>query len=262
MFNSPELVVERTVMPLHCGFLDCLFIVGRFVVAIIQCMHAAHLIVSGRRRKIKHIWAYMLLGQVVAISVAANLFYIALALHPDPKPEEKLTRRRNTVPMVLWSSILLSLSTVYLVPTSIEQGYFLSTLLTMHVLLVIPLAAPDTLLSSAVLRMRARTLYGLIALASILPRIRTVSTAFASLPVEARHVSGAVSALWETLHSHPAQSSIGWDVVWTTASFFLWTFSPLQMIKYLIPCILATSVPSAGFIAPFIMWRSSRAVEL
>ena len=262
MLNSPELVVERTVMPIYCGFLDCLSIVGRFVVAVAQYMHTTNLVVAGRRRKIKHIWAYMLLGQVVAISVAANLFYLALALSPDPKQEEKLTRRRNTVPLVLWSSILFSLSTVYLVPTSIEQGYFLSNLLTMHVLLVIPLAAPDTLLSTTVFRMRARTLYGLIALASILPRVRTVSTVFASLPIETRHVPGAVTALWETLHSHPAQSSIGWDVVWTTASFFIWTFSPLQMIKYLIPCVLGTSVPSAGFIAPFIMWRRSRAVEL
>ncbi|TFY70848.1 hypothetical protein EVG20_g2147 [Dentipellis fragilis] len=29
-------------------------------------------------------------------------------------------------------------------------------------------------------------------------------------------------ALWTTLHAHPAQSSIGWDVVWTTIAFAVW----------------------------------------
>lgn len=31
-----------------------------------------------------------------------------------------------------------------------------------------------------------------------------------------------MAVAWDVLHSHPAQSSIGWDVVWTTISFVVW----------------------------------------
>lgn len=47
-----------------------------------------------------------------------------------------------------------------------------------------------------------------------------------------------VFVAWKVLHSHPAQSSIGWDVIWTTISFFVWKFVGPR---------LNTDVPEAGF---------------
>jgi hypothetical protein len=42
------------------------------------------LAIEGRRRKVPFLWAYMLLAQLVSLSFAQNLFYIALLLAPAP----------------------------------------------------------------------------------------------------------------------------------------------------------------------------------
>lgn len=42
------------------------------------------LAIEGRRRKIPHLWAYMALAQLVNLSFAQNLFYVALLLAPAP----------------------------------------------------------------------------------------------------------------------------------------------------------------------------------
>ncbi|KAH9053110.1 hypothetical protein EDB87DRAFT_1653824 [Lactarius vividus] len=176
----------------------CLFTVGFWTI---------FLQTKGKEHGVKHVWAYMLLGQLVAISVATNLFFLALV------PPAKEKKAASSVPLVLWLSVLASLVTVMLVPHSLQHDYFLSNLLVMHALLVLPLLPLPT--SSTVrLRMPARTVYWLVALLSAATRVRTVT------------MSGSLTAgpgtLWAVLKSHPAQSSIGWDIVWTTISVLIW----------------------------------------
>jgi hypothetical protein len=82
----------------------------------------------------------MLLGQLVAISVATNLFFLALV--PLAKKRTRAAPpagARSSVPSVLWLSVLASLVTVSLVPHSLQHDYFLANLLVMHALLVLPL---------------------------------------------------------------------------------------------------------------------------
>jgi hypothetical protein len=43
--------------------------------------------IEGRRRNIPHLWAFMTLAQIVNLSFAQNLFYIAMLLTPVPLPE-------------------------------------------------------------------------------------------------------------------------------------------------------------------------------
>lgn len=40
--------------------------------------------IEGRRRNIPFLWAYQLLAQLVNLSFAQNLFYLALLLTPSP----------------------------------------------------------------------------------------------------------------------------------------------------------------------------------
>src|SRR6266404_2523969 len=40
----------------------------------------------GGERRVRHVWAYMLFGQLVAISVASNLFFLALPRTAEMKP--------------------------------------------------------------------------------------------------------------------------------------------------------------------------------
>ncbi|RMZ84436.1 hypothetical protein DV738_g839, partial [Chaetothyriales sp. CBS 135597] len=47
---------------------------------------------EGNRRAIPHLWAYMLLGQIVAISFATNLFFLAALLSPLQQHQKKKKR--------------------------------------------------------------------------------------------------------------------------------------------------------------------------
>ncbi|KAH9016408.1 hypothetical protein EDB83DRAFT_2439223 [Lactarius deliciosus] len=168
----------------------CLFTVGFWTI---------FLQTKGKEHGVKHVWAYMLLGQLVAISVATNLFFLALV--PPAKEKKKAASATSSVPLVLWLSVLASLATVMLVPHSLRHDYFLSNLLVMHALLVLPL-------------LPLPALYWLVALLSAAARVRTV-TMCGSLTT-------GPGTLWAVLNSHPAQASIGWDVVWTTISVLIW----------------------------------------
>jgi hypothetical protein len=179
----------------------------------------------------------MLFGQLVAISVASNLFFLAL----PRKSELKLrAATQKTVPPVLWLSVLASLLTVFLVPHSLRHNYFLSNLLIMHALLVIPLLFPVTSTRTGRLHIRTRTLYMLITLLAVIARLRT-----------ALSMMTGRSTLWAVLTSHPAQASIGWDVVWTTISFLQWV-EPCTGRGQL-TVFSATALLSIGSSAPFAM---------
>ena len=46
------------------------------------------LAIEGRRRNMPLLWSYQLLGQLVSLSFAQNMFFIALLLTPTPLPVE------------------------------------------------------------------------------------------------------------------------------------------------------------------------------
>lgn len=200
----------------------------------------------------------MLLGQVVAISVASNLFYLAVAATPVIASSKPTTPQ--SVPLILWASVIPSLGTVFLIPHSLEHGYFLANLLIMHALLVIPLAVPRSLLSSKFMQIRLRTLYVTLAAITLIPRAITISRMLDTIPAEtdagSRYVRAAES-LWETLYSHPAQSSIGWDVVWTTVSFFVWVLGTPSLKDMFLPLVFGTVALSVGLTAPIALWGTT-----
>jgi hypothetical protein len=186
----------------------------------------------------------MLFGQLVAISVASNLFFLALPRKAEIKPRASM-QKQKTVPPVLWLTVLASLSTVFLVPHSLQHNYFLSNLLVMHALLVIPLLRPVTSESVGRLHIRTRTLYQLIMLLTVIARLRT------ALSTNGLQIMTGRSTLWAVLTSHPAQASIGWDVVWTTISI-LWWVEPSTLAGQL-TVYSATVLLSIGSSAPFAM---------
>lgn len=202
----------------------------------------------------------MLLGQLVAISVASNLFYIALLLSP---PTTKSTTP-SRAPFNLTLSTLLALGAVAYTPATAHTDSFLPTLLTMHALSFLPLfSAPTstkfalptkylyTLIGLVGLALRARSIaVGIISLSGALPASLATLFAFCALIVllpgpvptssilltfivTAASVTFLVPDLAEALpllarrtfrvlHAHPAQSSIGWDIVWTGTSTIAW----------------------------------------
>lgn len=208
---------------------------------------------QGVRYKVKHLWAYMLLGQIVAISVASNLFYLALVLSPEAPRAEKKSPSIKASP-ALWLSVLLSLASVAATPFT-SQRTFLPNLLLMHALLFIPLISTNT--SPARFSVSITTLYRVIHLAAVLIHLRTVMNAMVFLNY-AKH-SGPTNpavAAWIVLNSHPAQSSISWDIVWTSLSFAVWKLVDTKVsespnVFSMIYLLFATPMASIGVTAPY-----------
>ena len=226
--------------------------------------HVCSFLQLGRRRNIKHLWAYMLLGQIVAISVATNLFYLALVLS-----ESSVSGRlKRTVSLKLVISVLLSLGTIALSPFT-SQKTFLPNLLVMHLLLFIPLisntpSSPEVSSSAPKFSISLKTLYRIIHLACAGIHVRTIFVAISSLQASSSLPSSQSSFLdvfneaWTILYSHPAQSSIGWDVIWTSISFIVWILlrpssstSETKKHETLIYLMLSTPVASIAVTAPY-----------
>lgn len=171
--------------------------------------------VIARRKDIKHVWAYMLLGQLVAISVAMNLFFFHVSLLP-PTPKHTRTKPQRTVPIPVILCILVSLTTIALTPYTLDTPYFLPNLLLMHAPLVIPLV-PPFFNSTSTIGLSSRTMYVVTCAVSALLRLwSTGEMVLAEGGVPGRAIGRFL------VGTHPAQSSIGWDVVWTSVSFIVW----------------------------------------
>lgn len=210
---------------------------------------ALYLRVQGARYAVPHVWAYMLLGQTCGISVAMNLFAVALAvraapsgaaatrsplartdsqrLMPPPAAPAGGTRRSSTrggltvfVPSLAARIIVLVLAlgglySVYLKPSS------LATILAMHVgpmLIALPLLSMLQPLSSARSALERYislpAIYGLVALITLAIRLRAHQDILDTAPAH----------LWHALISHPAQSSISMDAVCITLSVMVVLF--------------------------------------
>jgi len=176
----------------------CLFTVGVWTV---------FLAIEGRRHDVKHVWAYMLLGQLVAISVATNLFFSSIALSGTPPPP----RRNAKASIILTTCVVVALVSVALVP-HLEAQDFLKNLLLMHGAAMIPLLPLWT--DVYPLSCNASVLYAVIAIAGAGIRLRTMF---------ATPRGDFLINVWDGLTSHPASSSIGWDIVWTTASWCVYS---------------------------------------
>jgi hypothetical protein len=209
----------------------------------------------------------MLLGQIVAISVASNLFYLALVLS-EPSVSSRHLSLKKTVNVRLVVSVLLSLVTVALSPFTSPKT-FLPNLFVMHVLLFVPLisitsSSPEKS-SPAPFSVKLNTLYRIIHLACAGIHVRTVIAAIGSLSqtsssLQTKSPDTIFKEAWTILYSHPAQSSIGWDIIWTSLSFIAWIMlkcydddSGMLLNKYGIAMylMLATPVASIAVTAPY-----------
>ncbi|KAJ7715528.1 hypothetical protein B0H16DRAFT_1805173 [Mycena metata] len=201
----------------------------------------------------RHIWAYMLLRQFVVISVTSNLFYLALVLAPrPPSPSSSHGMSSLPAPVALWLPVLLSLGTVATSPFTSKRS-FLPNLLLMHTFIILPLLVPDHLFppaqASAETNSRfgisLKTLYVVVFGAALVLHARATGQAAGDPPASVKDL--ALNA-WDVLHSHPAQSSIGWDVIWTSILFVVWLV--------LHPELQPRPLFSVGVLAPHVFWTT------
>ncbi|TFK26073.1 hypothetical protein FA15DRAFT_734241 [Coprinopsis marcescibilis] len=241
----------------------CLFTVGAWT---------AFLYEQGARYRIKRVWAYMLLGQLFAVSIASNLFYVAIlcskpsSAYPKKPGETSASHPTSPAPIsfppVAWISILLAMLTVALTPYT-NTKTFLPNLVAMHTLIVVPLLVPGSRESKYALA--PSTLYLVIFLLSLPIRSKTILAALSSLPATGQSPYALFAAAWKTLYEHPAQTSIGCDIICSSVGFIVWiacedpkkiygggyeAHSRWFTVPYL---LLSTPFASAGVTAPYVL---------
>lgn len=230
---------------------------------------------TGKRRGIKHLWAFMLLGQVVAISVSQNLFFAALALAPRSTTSSASTKEKDEATPAAkagasWTlilSVLGSLFTVGLSPKTTNGPYFLPNLLVMHALLIFPLVPLPTFYSS----LSPGRLYTYTAIIALRLRLPTYTTL-----LEGHELSFVGLRAWlpqlfkqaySTLFQHPAQSSIGYDVVFASLTFIVWMVYENQkmgrdQVEWVWVAGLASMIPLVGVAVSSGLYLGARELEL
>ncbi|KAF4454779.1 alpha-mannosyltransferase alg11p [Fusarium albosuccineum] len=188
---------------------------------------------SAQRRRVPHLWMFVLLGQIVAISFAENLPFLAFtvfggfsasqsATSTEQTGTKEGTARQSEPPTtsswlsIVWLVVLaINLGCAIAIPGNIGHPNFMYLLLTPHIIVFAPLlmngilAAPKAPIFSQQLPfvVRAGEMVSLPA------------TAIRNVMSEGEDSEQIRTALYE----HPAVSSVGWDAMCCWLSFSAWT---------------------------------------
>jgi alpha-1,2-mannosyltransferase len=196
----------------------------------------------GRKRDIKFVPAYMLLGQMVAISVALALFLTALSLRPATKPTPYCPLNLS-LPLFTAGLMIVAL------PHQVETGHFLSSLLSLHGMLLFPLipwyATRDATMNKRKFDLHPSTLYcALIGIALVAHGINAQTVINTASPT-----SSTIGRLYNTIFSHSAQASISLDVVWVAIILAFWWMTTGSLIAVVFKIATLTSAAGVGVLA-------------
>ncbi|OBZ88829.1 hypothetical protein A0J61_03121 [Choanephora cucurbitarum] len=197
------------------------------------------LAIEGHRRQIPFIWAYMLLGQVVAISFASSLAFAVILAYPASKePSDDLLKR-----IVL--CIVGGLGTVVLSPFVAKGEGFMLNLLTMHILLILPLFQTKT--SSTKQPMVIMMIYVFASGANLMIYLQQWYQCLSSL--SSFWPSTILEQLITVFFHHPAQSSISSDIVCMQLITMTWIWIH-RRTPYALPLLVMTPLLSASVTLP------------
>ena len=190
--NSRQILVEFTAVYFYRGDLDCVYLGtgSRPGLRELELMLA-------RRRGIKRVWLYMLIGQLVAVSWASALFW---AVWETSLPVEKKETVVYASRRLVWTTIaatITSFSLYYVVLTP----YFLPLLLVVHFLLFLPLSESTDAIPSTI---SISQLYAINGTLSAMLHLGNCVWLFQR---------GELGSLWDVIWEHAAMSSVGWDAI-------------------------------------------------
>lgn len=154
----------------------------------------------------------MLLGQVVAISVASALFFAVVLVSPSKKDNN--TKKNKGGWLLLAISSLVGLLTIILTPFLVAEkpSGFLPNLLAMHAILFLPIMLPSSYSQHLVIG-----IYMAAAGANFAVTAQQWLTA-----VQTSNLNEALQAMVHTFFAHPAQSSISADVLCANIVCMAW----------------------------------------
>jgi alpha-1,2-mannosyltransferase len=173
---------------------------------------------------------------LVAISFSTGLYLAALYLHPRKAGR---AGKQSDSGLLLLSCLGLSLFTIYRIPAVSGTPQFLSTLLWMHVFLLLPFIPIPSLISGKAstrqitaeddkaedrsFRLSDQTVYiSILMPAFLIALTNTVTLAKTILSGPINPSTSGYRYLFNQAFSHPAQGSISMDVIWSAITLGIW----------------------------------------
>ncbi|KAI8339593.1 hypothetical protein BC941DRAFT_490450 [Chlamydoabsidia padenii] len=196
---------------------------------------------EGYRRQIPYVWAYMIFGQVVAISTSSALFFaVCLAYQQHNNNNTSSVTPSWALIGSLFISSIGGLITVQRTPQLTDSDDFLPNLLIMHGLLVLPLvylATTTRTLSGKGSYAKSYTIIALYTIGSV-ANLYLISQQWTRTIMTVSTPQEILTQLFKTFLQHPAQSSISSDVVCVYVISIAWmllnTSSPSLLVYSLV----------------------------
>ena len=176
--------------------------------------------ITGRRRRIPHLWAYASISQILPVSFAQNLFFLAMLVSPAAEEDEMVWVPH---PRLLPVSLATYYVFVGLAPYLVGMNAFIGAVITLRLLLLCPLYLPmilpgnsgkEYLKARDTQRIFPKTIGYVGTCSAVLFVVQTVMTF--------REVGLNVSRVLEAIHDNPAISALGYDYVLSLVSSGLW----------------------------------------
>lgn len=210
---------------------------------------------TARRYRVPHVWTYMLLGQIVAISFALNLFFatilVSRALQSVSDSSDADDDNEDQRHAIAWTPplslevlpVAVSLLSTALVPSVTHTRYFMVVLLIPHLLLFVPaILRPSPLFGGgsaadaskdstqncdgvdATTRRYVAFFKWFLVICILLQAHATYSVIsdIAAPDVTTVSYGVLVRRLLNAMYEHPAVSSVSWDVVFCMIGAVAW----------------------------------------
>ncbi|KAK5681577.1 hypothetical protein LTS10_006110 [Elasticomyces elasticus] len=171
------------------------------------CLYMA---TEGRRRSIPRLWAFFALSQILPISFAQNLFYIAILRQPA-KAQPVIVRSLPNAGVLLVYSLLLSVA-----PRAGQTSTLMPLIILARLLLVMPLFLVQ---SSGTGSKHLEYLSRLQRPVAVAAGLLIVRQAFLALQ------ESSLTEIGTVLVGHPAVSALGVDMIITVLSLGAWMYN-------------------------------------
>jgi hypothetical protein len=187
-------------------------------------------------QRIRYGWAYMLLGQLVAVSFAQSLFYVAVTLY-EPEDSEHYSNETNerdkegggesgaVIGYTIWHRIIILVvsAPAVLIPTTIQTPRFLLVLAIPHLALMVPPILDPVLIrrmskaeDRAFARKESARLYRFCVLCAFIAEARMLLNTLSFVPVQQHLHRHSVAYIHPILESASVGTNNHWHGVFAS----------------------------------------------
>ena len=175
----------------------------------------------GRRRRIPHLWAYASISQILPVSFAQNLFFLAMIVSPTAEKDEMV---QVPHPVLLLVCLAIYYVFVGLAPYMVGTNAFIGVVITIRLLLLCPLYLPMIVPGDSgkeYLKVRDtqrifRRIIGYVGACSAVLFVVQTGMTF-------KEVGSDFSKVLEAIQDSPAISALGYDYMLSLVSAGLWS---------------------------------------